>query len=113
MFFIKKIWNSIKQAMVLAGRARVYSFLIRQDQEWLEKFGYSVKALKQGVSAWPWRKFSEDFAKERIIRQSVKELRAYSDRDLQDIGMSRSDIEQAVRSGRSEQAANNAYKGVA
>jgi hypothetical protein len=37
---------------------------------------------------------------EKEIRRAIRELRALSDRDLDDLGLSRSSIEAAVRNGR-------------
>lgn len=37
---------------------------------------------------------------EKEIRRAIRELRALSDRDLDDLGFSRSNIEDAVRNGR-------------
>ncbi|MEZ5536878.1 MAG: DUF1127 domain-containing protein [Thiolinea sp.] len=39
-------------------------------------------------------------AKELEIRQAINELRALSDKDLSDLGLSRCNIEHAVRHGR-------------
>ena len=44
---------------------------------------------------------------EKEIRRAIRELRALSDRDLNDLGFSRSNIENVVRNGRKDLDFNN------
>ena len=77
--------------------------LLRHNDHMLADMGFSLSLLEAGVRAWPW-KVDEGGAMERAanrrFRTAVRQLQAYSDAELADLGISRAGIEQAVRHGR-------------
>ena len=38
------------------GKAQALARLMELDPRYLEEYGFSLEALQQGISAWPWRK---------------------------------------------------------
>jgi uncharacterized protein YjiS (DUF1127 family) len=117
MHIIQSIKTAYQRSIVQAGRARVRRELLSLSDRALADSGFSRELLEAGVSAWPWR-IAEDlepinFAalaqtqqpayavpKKNQYRQAVAELKAYSDLELADLGLARSQIEYAVRHGR-------------
>lgn len=81
------------------ARARVQSTLLLMGRDWVEKYGYSWDLLQSGTEAWPWRKPDEPVRDEQEIRRAIHELHQLSDRELRELGLARSGIETAVRSG--------------
>jgi len=90
-------------------RSRLRHDLLRLDPHLLADAGYSRELLEAGVSAFPWRIPAEPPAgpmfvgrplSEAEYRAAVAELESYSDADLQDLGLSRAAIPEAVRHGR-------------
>src|SRR5215475_9572613 len=90
-------------------RSRARHELLQLDDHRLADIGYSRALLEVGVSAWPWR-LPADAATAPLPRarplgeadyaQAVAELKASSDADLRDLGISRATIEDVVRNGR-------------
>ena len=92
-------------------RSRLRQKLLRMDERRLSDIGYSRALLEDGMRAWPWRlqidsiaglgrlNFSDAFRRSDYAK-AVAELRAYSDAELSDLGMTRGIIEEAVRNGR-------------
>lgn len=71
----------------------------------LEDMGVSRALLSQGIQSWPWKNGTElnntaKTSKRREIRAAIKELQAYNDRDLADLGISRGEIVDMVTNGR-------------
>src|SRR5215813_10223396 len=85
-------------------RSRARHELLQLDDRRLADIGYSRDLLEAGVSAWPWRLPAEAATArplgEADYAQAVAELKASSDADLRDLGISRAGIEDAVRYGR-------------
>jgi uncharacterized protein YjiS (DUF1127 family) len=89
-------------------RSRLRKDLLRLDPRLLADAGFSRALLEAGVRAWPWRTPAEPAAaplfarplSEAEYRAAVAELESYSDADLQDLGLSRGAIPEAVRHGR-------------
>ncbi|HTO81300.1 MAG TPA: DUF1127 domain-containing protein [Methylomirabilota bacterium] len=90
-------------------RSRARHELLQLDDRRLADIGYSRALLEAGVSAWPWRLPAEattaPMTRARPLGdadyvQAIAELRASSDADLRDLGISRAGIEDAVRYGR-------------
>ena len=93
------------------GRSRLRQKLLKMDERRLDDIGYSRALLEDGVRAWPWRtpidtiarlgrlNFSDAFRRSDYAK-AVAELKAYSDAELSDLGLSRGIIEEAVRNGR-------------
>lgn len=92
-------------------RSQLRKKLLDQDERTLADAGFSRELLEEGVRAWPWRlpaepSYAPAFAdqrpglSEREIAAAVAELRACSDDELWDMGLTRGTIEEAVRYGR-------------
>src|SRR5882757_5149114 len=92
--------------MTWMQRSRLRQRLLRMDQRRLDDIGYSRALLEDGVRAWPWRLPVDSiaglgrFALGPDYAKAIAELRAYSDADLSDLGLTRGTIEDAVRNGR-------------
>lgn len=54
MVSIKNAIKAMQEALELKGRAKALGVLRTMDRRWLEENGYSIEALEQGISAWPW-----------------------------------------------------------
>lgn len=103
--------SMISKFLIWIERSRLRQDLLRLDARLLEDAGFSPALVEDGVRAWPWRTQAEspvDFGGLRAARQlteaqyraAVAELQSYSDTDLQDLGLSRAAIPEAVRNGR-------------
>ena len=87
------------KALEATARARVQSTLLSMGPEWVEKYGCSYDSLRAGVNEWPWRQTSEKEIEAQQVKRAVKELNSYSDVELNELGIARSNIEFAVRHG--------------
>ena len=97
------------------GRSRVRQTLLQFSDRQLADAGFSRELLLAGNKAWPWRASSEEW-EQRIyssqvakpepelnpadVQSAIEELHAYSDQELEDLGLTRGTIEYAVRNGR-------------
>ena len=87
-------------------RSRLRNDLLRLNARLLADAGYSRALLEAGVRAFPWRLPAEPApALARVLsaaeyHAAVAELESYSDLELQDLGLSRAAIPEAVRHGR-------------
>ena len=107
---IQTVTSGLRTFFELVGRANLRRRLLRFDERTLEDMGFSRELLEAGVGAWPWRLAAETsigyignykpYRKSFDYRQAVRELHAYSDAELADLGLHRSGIEYAVRNGR-------------
>ena len=104
MFLISKLSTWLE-------RSRLRQDLLRMDARLLADIGYSRELLEEGVRAWPWltpTEPAEGLGKPNLGRPlteadysaAVAELKACSDADLLDLGLTRGGIEDAVRHGR-------------
>lgn len=106
------IWKRIETGLVLAGRARARREMLVMSDRLLAESGFSRELLEQGVEAWPWRLDVVDEApapieepeprygdSEEVIARAVAELSAYTDSELDELGISRTDIARVVRYG--------------
>ena len=108
--FLHKIWAGYETAMIRVGRDHARRQLLRMSDRSLADAGFSRDLLEAGVGAWPWRReeadaalvaaLGEERARRAAERCAVRELEAYGDADLADLGIARADIERAVREGR-------------
>ncbi len=101
---ISRIFKSFTDAAEMVAKARVQSHLLLMGPEWVERHGYSWESLRGGTQNWPWRQTAEQLAREPEIRNAIHELEGWSERDLNDIGISRDGIEGAVRFGKPDAA---------
>ena len=96
--------------MTWVQRSRLRQRLLRMDERRLDDIGYSRALLEDGMRAWPWRlpvdsiaglgRFELGSFRGPDFAKAAAELRAYSDAELSDLGLSRGTIEHAVRNGR-------------
>ncbi len=104
MFLISKLATWLE-------RSRLRQNLLRMDARVLADIGYSRELLKAGVRAWPWKAPVEPAEglgrlnlgprlSEAAYATAIAELKASSDADLLDLGITRGGIEDAVRHGR-------------
>lgn len=99
--------NGAKAATVLD---RVKSGVLNAlSDHMLVLLGFSPLRVRKGVAGKPWRLSPEARQQardgEREVRRAVAELEQYSDAALDDLGLSRRDIEHAVRFGRPDEDA--------
>jgi hypothetical protein len=96
---ISRAIESFRHFFDATAKARVLSTLLGMGPEWVERHGYSYALLRKGTGAWPWRHDPAKTAEEKEFRRAIRELRAFSDRELRDLGIARAGIESAVRHG--------------
>jgi len=116
MSFFSKLSSSIANAFELSGRSKTLAYLNTLGDSNLEDLGFSRELMNQGVSAYPWK--AQDFdnlstltetrATSKEIRDAIEELQAYNDRDLEDIGIARYEIEDVVINGRHDDPTHHA-----
>ena len=111
--------NKLIQSAVHTGKVKARRQLLSMPDRQLTDFGVSRELLVEGVSAWPWRiesqrhyagegltimpaitQVAEPARNKSEIRQAVKELNSYSDRELAELGITRNSIKDAVQYGR-------------
>lgn len=101
-----KLKNSFYRVIEGIGRARVRRHLLNYSNRELADMGFSRRLLEVGTSTWPWREAPPEAApgvapvSATEQRRAVAELQAYSDAELNDLGLNRAGIEDAVRHGR-------------
>ncbi|MEZ5593848.1 MAG: hypothetical protein R3F53_25340 [Gammaproteobacteria bacterium] len=97
------------------GRSRVRQTLLQFSDRQLADAGFSRELLLAGTKAWPWRASPEEWEQRTYssqvakpepelnpadVQSAIEELHAYSDQELEDLGLTRGTIEYAVRNGR-------------
>lgn len=103
--FFTKEGSRYDTYMTSLGRKQARRILLGQSDHTLEDLGISRAMLETGIKAWPW-KIQEDqpapAAPKKVMSHSkaIRELNSYSDRELQDIGITRGSIVEAVKKGR-------------
>jgi len=121
MSVLTRLTSTFRRVAEHHAKARTREQLLQMSDRQLADFGFSKIMLLEGVSAWPWRLHDEaatvpgisslvstkpEVQKQgpapsaREIRQAIKELSAYSDRELSELGLSRGNIAEVVRFGR-------------
>lgn len=113
MSVLKNFGKSLFNAMEMAGRAKTLAHLEGLSDRTLNDLGFSRSLMRQGVSAWPWKKEQEiaGFDGEtspEAINAAVEELNAYNDFELADLGLARHEIRDAVVNGRKDIERNHA-----
>lgn len=116
MKIFNKLLHGFNSYMTYMGRVKAREVLLKCSDRMLRDVGISRELLESGVKAWPWHepvltlpplKFNQigDAA-------AVRELQDYSDYELNDLGISRDSIPEAVMFGR-EGIDNNSDRRVA
>ncbi len=98
--FFRSVVDGLGNFFELTGRARLRRELLQYSDRVLEDMGFSRELLDAGLDAWPWRKGLQAPVTGAEYRNAVKELSAFSDADLADLGLCRAEIRYAVRYGR-------------
>ena len=117
----KRFWQFVERM----GHERVRLSLLGMSDRQLTDAGFSRELLLMGSKAWPWRAPQDDWQQrfkfdsastletvstresaknisEADVQLAIEELDAYSDQELNDLGLTRGTIEYAVRYGRSD-----------
>ena len=103
------ILNTLSDIVVAAfeksGRRKALAELNSMSDRTLEDLGISRALLSQGIQSWPWKNnvalnTTAKQSKSSEIKAAIKELQAYNDRDLADLGISRGEIVDVVMNGR-------------
>ncbi len=117
MTALHRIKSALKRAILRSGYRRTRNVLLGLSDRQLADAGISRELLLQGIDAWPWRDPAETAGSAgspahaaprvraaapsaRRIRNAERELYAYSDRELADLGISRDNVAYVVRNGR-------------
>lgn len=106
MSILNTISDVVFAAFEKSGRRKALAELNTMSDRTLEDLGISRSLLSQGIQSWPWKSDMELNAaaqttnKSKEIKAAIRELQAYNDRDLADIGISRGEIVDVVTNGR-------------
>ncbi|RVU85478.1 DUF1127 domain-containing protein [Leucothrix sargassi] len=110
MSFLSKLSERVSTAFELSGHSKVLAHLNTLSDTQLEDLGFSRQLMSQGVAAYPWKEngvsvsslptLTETRATSKEIKEAIAELKAYNNRELEDIGISRYEIEEVVLNGR-------------
>lgn len=92
---IPGVINLMSRFYELFTKATTHALLLRRH-------GYSYNFRRAGAAEWSWERTLEKVAEEKEIKHTVSHLKGFSERNLNDLGISRSGIEAAVRYGRTE-----------
>ena len=104
MKILDNLLHGFNSYMKYMGRARAREALLRSSDRMLEDAGFSRELLESGVKAWPWHMPALalsplDFKQDRNVA-AIRELQTYSDKELNDLAISRNSIREAVMFGR-------------
>jgi len=105
MSILNTLSDVVLAAFEKSGRRRALAELNTMSDRTLEDLGISRSLLSQGIQSWPWKSNMElnnvaAVSKSKEIKAAIKELQAYNDRDLADLGISRGEIVDIVMNGR-------------
>ena len=107
MNFFRRLKANMELAVAMRAREEARCTLLRMSDRNLQDIGISREKLEMGVGAWPWQVDGKGRAADTdktitpaMRKQAIRELQAYSDRELHDLGLSRGDIVDAVNNGR-------------
>lgn len=111
MSFFNSLSSRFLESMEKRAAVLVHEHLQALSAENLAKAGISQQLLSQGPAAYPWREeavsinakasvTSLPVSNENAIREGIAELKACSDAELHDLGISRGEIAHVVRFGR-------------
>lgn len=113
---LKKVARGYESYMTYRGRALAREQLLRYDDRMLADNGFSRELLEKGVTGWPWRTATEQEGSRSVNtvlasqRQAITDLKTLSDAELQDLGITRGTIDQAVMSGREDTPSDRQLK---
>jgi uncharacterized protein YjiS (DUF1127 family) len=109
--FFKNFGQRYTEYMIRQGRKQARAALLGKSNRVLEDIGISRDLLEKGTEFWPWTLVESQPAQvaeaapvarlsRREERRAIRTLRALSDRELLDMGITRGTIVHAVRHGR-------------
>lgn len=105
---LKAFGKTYQNYMILKGRIEARKILLTQGDSTLSDIGIDRTELEGGIKNWPWDGSATVTAKaqavakqdRKTIKKAVHELSTLSDRQLQDMGIYRGMIADAVVNGR-------------
>jgi hypothetical protein len=103
---LKRMARGYELYMTYRGRVLAREYLLTCGDRMLADNGFSRELLEKGVRGWPWRIPVEpeltqcNKAELAAQSQAIADLDSLSDTELQDLGITRGTIEQAVVFGR-------------
>ena len=103
--FFSNLLKAIQASGEARARAELHTRFTQLSDRQLADIGISRRLLNEGIQAWPWRTQKGEAGDISAAVQladeakAIDELQAYSDRELADIGISRSGIIEAVTVG--------------
>ncbi len=105
---LKKIGQGFNNHMIKTGRQKARLVLLDQSDRTLKDLGMSRELLEKGNAYWPWQSSEDQPVPVRNAKKAahgdeataIRTLKAFSDRELRDIGISRGSIVDSVRNGR-------------
>lgn len=105
MSYFKTIKNALSSSIEAYGRRKTLNYLNTLSDRTLDDLGFSRALLSQGVEGWPWRaeaisNTTSNAQDASAIEAAIKELTAYNDAELADLGISRGELREAVMNGR-------------
>lgn len=99
MKYLNNVLPRFNRYMTEMGRARAREALLRSSDRMLEDAGFSRELLELGVEAWPWQMSASlpplDYS-QIDSATATRELENYSDKELHDLGISKSVIPEPV-----------------
>lgn len=107
----KNFSENYERYMTNAGRSQARRVLMTQSDRTLEDMGISRHLLVEGIHNWPWRDGETETASaaeavaqtRKDEKRAIRELRALSNAELHDMGITRGTIVDAVRNGRRDE----------
>lgn len=105
--WLNSMGSAYTNHMISVGRQQARSYLLAQSNRTLQDLGFSRTLLEAGTSYWPWQ--TEEYQPQNVAgsetskrdeAKAIRELRALSDRELNDLGITRGTIVEVVRNGR-------------
>ena len=110
MKFLKNLIEAMQFAIEMRARSLALEEFRRMSDRQLYDIGISRDLLEWGVGAWPWRNEVEVEAEAPAVEtnldskqkqdEAIRELMAFSNRELADLSISRAGIADAVKYGR-------------
>lgn len=96
---LKRIMQSLTGALERSAQTRTREYLLGLSDRHLDDMGLSRQLLKQGPSAWPWRKLSDPLVA-ALMPVATDELNTDSEVQSEYLDRRRPALEQAALGGR-------------
>ena len=116
---MKRLKSYLMSSMEHYGKIKSRQILLTLSDRQLEDAGISRELLSKGTSAWPWREQEQPVVsqtaagthddvlpvRDEAYFKAVADLEGMSDPEVQDMGISRGEIQHAVQFGVEKKAA--------